>query len=276
MPQVQSNLSHIAVVIPFHHRHDLLLPLLSSVLSMPVLVVDDGAHATFFPPGVRSIRSKGKGFAAAANTGLEYWEKRGVSTVLLLNDDVDVTEEAISILAKHHHEKRILSPVIHCDGQTTYGVSVSEWGRIRTHFAPDKKKIDAVYGTCMMLSSSLRFDEGYSHGFEDIELCLRMNKQGYQSMVILEANCDHIGGASLSSCHIQGQRSATYGQLRLFSSIRRAPVISMLSGLQIIKESGGQQRYLGFFLGVFDWIYKDLPSLAARIASSKAGSNNAR
>ena len=276
MLQAQSSLSDLAIVIPFHHRHDLLLPLLSSVSSIPTVVVDDGIHSTFFSKEIRSIRSRGRGFAAAANTGLEYWEKRGVSTVLLLNDDVNITEETISILVKHHRKKRIVSPVIRCKERSIYGVSVSGWGRIRAQLQPKKQRVDAVYGTCMMLSSSLRFDEGYRHGFEDIELCLRMNKEGYESMVVFEARCDHLGGASLSVDHYRGQRAATYGQLRLFSSIRRAPVMSALSGVQIVKEGGGPQRYLGWILGMSDWIYNDFPSLAARIASSKAGSNKAR
>ena len=276
MPPTRSNVRQPAIVVPFHHRHDLLLSLLSRLSSVPTLVVDDGPCPTFFPDHVRTVRNKGSGFAAAANTGLEYWENRGVSTVLLLNDDANVTPETISVLSRHYRENRILSPVIHCSGQDLYGVSVSKWGRVRTHKRPNVGKIDAVYGTCMMLSSSLRFDKRYRHGFEDIELCLRMSEEGYETVVVPEARCDHLGGASLSVHHRQGQRAATYGQLRLFSSIRRAPIVAALSGLQIVKERGGRQRYLGWALGVSDWIYSDLPSLAARIDSSKAGSSNAR
>ena len=85
-----------------------------------------------------------------------------------------------------------------------------------------------------------------------------------------------IGGFNTVSSEGTSIRSSTYGHLRLFSSKRKAPIIAVLSLAQIARERGSIERYLGWSEGVFDWISTDLRSFAARMASSKLGSNNAK
>jgi len=271
----QNKWNYFSVLIPFHHRHDLLFLLLEFLKNIPVLIVDDGIQPTIFPEGVSYIRGKNRGFATAVNSGLKHLQQQGIRRALILNDDAKITPKNIEEMLNNCSEKTILSPVISCKERDIYGVNVDSWGRVIANFDKDSEVL-AVYGTCMMLPTELRFDEGFKHGFEDIELCLRMKNKGYQIKILKTVYCQHIGGASMSVLDEQGQRFATYGHLRLFSSLRKAPMISILSLMQILSERGSRRRYFGFAKGIIDWIYKDVPSLATRMASSKAGSSKAK
>jgi len=275
MIQTQDKWTEFSVLIPFHHRYDLLIPLLKSLQEVPVLVVDDGINRSFFSEDIHCIQSGNVGFAKAVNCGLEYLAARGITTVLVLNDDACISVPEIEKMLEFHSDNMITAPVIQINGNCIYGANVQSWGRVRANYTFSCSP-DAVYGTCLMIPSSVRFDDGYVHGFEDIELCRRLKREGYQIQVIDNIFCQHIGEASLSAATMFGQRSATYGHLRLFSSLRKAPVIASLSLAQIILENGSRERYVGFVQGLLDWFYKDVPSLAARKASSKAGSNKAR
>jgi hypothetical protein len=275
MPHHQNKWNNFSIIIPFHHRHDLLFSLLDSLQDIPILVVDDGIQPTIFPEGVSNIRGKKRGFATAVNSGLKQLQEQGIQRALILNDDAKITPKDIEEMLNNCSEKTILSPIISCNERDIYGVNVDSWGRVIANFDKDSA-VPAVYGTCMMLPTDLRFDEGFKHGFEDIELCLRMRNKGYQIKILKTIYCQHIGGASMSVLDDQGQRFATYGQLRLFGSLRKAPIISILSVMQILSERGCRRRYFGFAKGIIDWIYNDVPSLAARMASSKAGSSKAK
>ena len=275
MLQSQNKWEGFSILIPFHHRHDLLFPLLQSLRDIPVLVVDDGDYETLFSSDIERIRGNRKGFAAAVNTGLAYLQKREIHTVLIMNDDVQISKADIEKLWKERSKKTIVSPVIHCNGAIIYGATIKSWGRVLANHSALTPS-DAIYGTCMMLPSSLRFDEQYRHGFEDLELCLRMVDQGYEIKIVEDAHCYHLGGGSLSTESMDGQRWATYGQLRLYSSLRKAPLISLLSLSQVVRENGDKNRYVGFVKGIVDWLYKDCFSLAARIASSKGSSSKAK
>ena len=71
-------MSENTVLIPYHHRVDLLLPLLRHLKDVPVLVVDDGPNLSDWNqwsehhPTVQCLRSEGSsGFTKAVNRGLE-------------------------------------------------------------------------------------------------------------------------------------------------------------------------------------------------------------
>ena len=114
----------------------------------------------------------------------------------------------------------------------------------------------------MLIPSHLRFDERFPHGFEDIELCLRATQMGYKIRVQYDAICFHHGEGTISRNEKQGQRSSVYGQLILFSSIRKAPIIAGLCLAQIIKENGKMERYIGLGKGIMDWCIRDAAFVA--------------
>ena len=104
------------IVIPFHSRRDLLLPLLKSLSSYSLLVIDDsdlllegvtlGLHVHVLKNNRRSS------FANSANTGLEYLAGLGVEKVLVLNDDARISESACQRLFSMWKPKTLLSPII--------------------------------------------------------------------------------------------------------------------------------------------------------------------
>src|SRR5687767_6953767 len=90
----------LSVVIPSHHRVDLLAVCLASVFQhaakrLEVIVVDDAspsgvvaAAAARFPGVIVHRRPRQEGFAAAANSGIRLSTGE---VVQLLNDDTEVT-----------------------------------------------------------------------------------------------------------------------------------------------------------------------------------------
>jgi len=264
------------IIIPFSHRQDLLFPLLDSLVGFSILVVDDSNGIGFLniPNNVWIIKNKKlKGFGSAVNFGLEYLFKKGVKYALILNDDVEITTKSVQTIFNSREEKTILAPIIQQNQEKIYGARIYKWGRVQLLFQP--KEPTALLGTCLLLPTELRFDPRFPHGFEDFELCLRAKKEGYQLKRVEEALCKHIGEGSLSRREAKGQRYATYGQLLLFSKYH-FPIVASLSLVQILKERGKKERYLGWSQGVGDWVLAEIRSFAARIPSSKAGSNKAK
>lgn len=278
MIQLHSEIKRNCILIPFYSRLDLLESLLSSLSSYNVLVVDGSnglLDSSKQPKHVFVLKNKGKSsFAHSVNLGLEYLEKQEISQALLLNDDAEISSSDCQILFAEWSEKQLLSPKIIQAGEDIYGIKVKAWGRVS--LLKEKQKPDALLGTCLLIPTELRFDVGFPHGFEDIELSLRVKKHGYSLRVFDSVVCRHLGEASLSRKQRTGQRYSTYGHLRLYSSKRKAPIICILSLLQIVKERGGYERYLGWVQGVGDWSFKDCLSFAARMAPSSSGSSKAR
>lgn len=266
------------IVIPFHFRLDLLLPLLKSFSFYSILVIDDsdalleGVELGFNVQVLKNDRESS--FANSANTGLKHLADLGVQKVLILNDDARISEQDCQNLFLRWKPKTLISPIIQQGKESYYGVRVKNWGRVS--ILKESSVPDALLGTCLLLPTELRFDSNFPHGFEDIELSIRARKAGYRLEVLETCYCHHIGEGTLSRRHRKGQRSSTYGQLRLYSSKRKVPMIGLLSLLQILRERGDSERYLGFVQGVGDWLFKDCFSLATRMAPSKEGSNKAR
>lgn len=266
------------ILIPFHSRLDLLEELLRNLSSYQILVIDssdDLLSEVKYAKNVFVLKNmERKSFANSVNIGLDFLEGKGIKRSLILNDDAKIREEDCAQLFEEWGEKQLISPIIHQNGDCFHGIRVKNWGRV--FLDSTTKQPDSLLGTCLLIPTELRFDTGFPHGFEDIELCLRAKKQGYKLRVLDSVICWHLGEGSLSRKERQGQRFSTYGHLRLFSSKRKAPSIGMLSLLQILKERGDSERYLGWAQGVGDWLAEDCRSFAARIAPSSSGSSNTR
>ena len=274
MIRPQDNKENFSILIPFHHRHDLLFPLLKELHQFSILVVDDGPFPTPFPSSVNYIRTPNIGFSRAVNTGLEELQKKGFDRVLILNDDATISPTDVVKLCQISTLHTIVSPIIRCNKKTIYGVTVRSWGRLTANFQR-RTPIDAVYGTCMLIPSHLRFDERFPHGFEDIELCLRVTQDGYKIIVVDDAICFHQGEGSISRNDEQGQRASAYGHLLLFSSFRKTPIIAGLCLAQIIKENGGVERYVGLGKGIMDWCVRDAVYVTVRKFVTKIHRNKA-
>ena len=90
----------VAVVIPCHHRLDLLSQALRAVAGWPALVVDDSPTGLTLPAGVEGVRTSGElGFASAVNLGISAAAAAGATHALVLNDDAVPSPGCVDALA---------------------------------------------------------------------------------------------------------------------------------------------------------------------------------
>lgn len=269
------------ILIPFHHRNDLLLPLLEHLKDLPVCVVDDAETQQDWTvwqdlhPAVKCVRSGGSsGFTAAINKGLEFVDALGFQRVLILNDDAWLSLEDIETLFTKSSGKRLVSPVIESNGVQYFGVKLSSWGRVQlTQHKSDR--IDALLGTSLVMPTSFRFDTRFHHGFEDIHLTHQSKMAGYELRVIDSVVCRHIGGGSLDSQSPVGLKYSIYGHLCLYNSLRRLPIIWSLYVMKSLKEPKRNTLFQIYSIhqGAVGWVWS---AIAARIDSSKLGSSNVK
>ena len=268
------------ILIPFHHREDLLLPLLNHLKYFPTVVVDDGIIQSDWDPWIAShpdiicIRSSGdSGFTNAVNMGLSRIETLGFRFVLVLNDDAWIGLDDIQHLVQMAQPNRLISPVIQSQGRRFYGVTIRSWGLVQLN-QNRSNRVDALLGTCLLMPSNLRFDSRFYHGFEDLHLTAMAKHSGFELLVIEKAICRHVGGASLDSKSLKGLRFSVYGHLCLYNSLQRGPIIWSLYLLKVVftdQARGVRMKSIrAINYGVLDWVWS---AIAARMASSKAGSN---
>jgi len=236
----------VCIVIPHHSRVECLEKALDSARGYRVFVVDDSVRGLSTQwPDVEQIRTEGEqGFSVAANQGMHAAEAAGFDWVLLLNDDAQLEVETMSLLlneASKHDDVDALGPIlVGPEGLESAGFCLSP----RTARLVSRKDIPlhpesriALSGACLLLRSHLRFDEGFPHGFEDVELGVRIKRGGRRSLLVPDARCWHLGGATISRRSPEATRSALVGHLRLVGSSRpkRALVLSYALG-QVLKE----------------------------------------
>ncbi|MFH1468681.1 MAG: glycosyltransferase family 2 protein [Pseudomonadota bacterium] len=268
-----------AVVLPHHSRRDLLRGAIAAAGGAPVLLVDDsrgGLPPSAVPPGVRLLRTDGeRGFAAACNLGLAAAEAAGFSHALLLNDDARPGPGCVAALqAALASEPRAAAagPVlIGADGEVeSAGLSFGALGvRVRQRTRPPAAPtpVEALSGACLLLESSLRLDEGYRFGFEDLDLGRRLRAAGRLLLIVPAARCLHLGGGTLPRNGREAARHALTGHLRLVGDRpwRRGLVLA-LAVAQVLREGGPAARLAGLRDGWRD----------ARPAASTTGSQGGK
>ena len=266
------------MVIPHRCRLELLARAVASAAGHSVLVVNDSGAV--LPPvqGAEVVGEPGpaRGFAASANLGLAIAQSRGFPWVLVLNDDAVLSEDCIGLLlGRTAPSLGAAGPAILEEGRRLGGFDVAGWGRVHQSRAPEGpvRSVSALSGACILLPSWARFDTAYSHGFEDLDLCLRMQELGRSVLLVPSATCAHSGGASLPRASREAQRHALSGHLRLFPRRRHLPAVLGLALAQVIRDGCDAGRLAGLVDGLMDRGY--LSSLATRRASSSPGSMSA-
>jgi GT2 family glycosyltransferase len=171
-------------------------------------------------PDVKLILSRENiGFARANNLGLQ--ECRG-EFILLLNTDTVVMPDAIDILMEAIRSSPGLGAVGPAlflkekNYQVSFGRRVSFWPellqkgflnhfyRIKLRFFPKPRTVGWLSAACLLAKHSVLknvgyFDENFFLYFEDIDLCVRIRKSGYDLLFQPRAKVSHIGGATTSN-----------------------------------------------------------------------------
>jgi GT2 family glycosyltransferase len=198
-----------------------------SALSVEILVVDNDSTDGSVPvsreqfPGVTFIENKKNlGFARAVNIGLgrasgKYW--------LVLNPDIEVSTGSLESLVSYmtaHPDVALASPkLLYPDGtlqyscRTDYSLKVLLFRRtllatlfpdhpvLRDHLMMDwdhasTREVDWVLGAAFMIRrEAIRgqpvMDERFFLYFEDVDLCLRLRKEGWRVVYHPEAVMVH-------------------------------------------------------------------------------------
>ncbi|MEC7947804.1 MAG: glycosyltransferase family 2 protein [Myxococcota bacterium] len=255
---------HRAVVIPHRSRRDLLSVAVASVTGEVVFVVDDsdaesldgdslGSDVRIVPGG------GGMGFARAVNRGLAAAEASGFTHALILNDDAAPEPGALDALcAAWTSGSGAVGPLlVGPEGIESAGMRLSRWGRLQNHtdVPPGGRPVDvdAISGACMLVRAGTRFDEGYTHGMEDVSLCRALRRAGRSVRIVPTVRCRHTGGATVDRRSSRAQRHAVAGHLRLVGGGVRTPIVLGLAVAQVLREGGPRDRLRAVGQGWWDW-----------------------
>lgn len=189
---------------------------LAADVAPQVLVVHNGPGLEGpLPEGVARLRlSVNGGYATGMNAGIAALRETGCDRVLLLNNDARLEPGALRALAEAVGAPGVAAagPVVFraADGRVesaglTLGPALLR-PRLRGHgarVAPVAAvEVEALSGAALMLSlpalaqaGALR--EDYFHGFEDVDLSLRLRRAGLRLVVVGAARCTHEGASTL-------------------------------------------------------------------------------
>jgi N-acetylglucosaminyl-diphospho-decaprenol L-rhamnosyltransferase len=235
-PDPMSDRPDLAVVVVNYNTGPYLRTCLQSTFdaagdaSLEVVVVDNDSYdgsadaATTEHSAVRLIRNDlNRGFAAAANQGI------GATTaplILLLNPDAEIASGTLAGFVKVAHDRpragaigamvrdpdgtiypsarkiptlgeavghAFLGPFI--ENRFSRAYTMSDWDR-RT-----EREVEWVSGSCVLLRREAlddvgMFDEGYFMYVEDVDLCTRLRRSGWEVRYSPELEVLHIGGVS--------------------------------------------------------------------------------
>ena len=216
----------------------------SSTVDLRVWVIDNGSadesaqRLADSLPGVNLLDTgRNLGFAGGCNVGIRAALAVGVEFVLLVNSDAVLAPDAVEKLlatADAHPDAGIFAPVIlsreEPDRIASAGIRFSLiTGRMR-HLAAGRtlsalplaspQAVDAVSGCVMLVrrqafEAAGLFDEAFFFSFEDIELCLRVRRAGFQILSVPEAAAYHEGGKSIGRTSPMRVYFAARNHLRL-------------------------------------------------------------
>lgn len=171
---------------------------------------DDSKLSTLKRKNITTIsNSKNEGFSKANNQGIDYAIKNNFDYILMLNNDTIVKSNLIDILVKTAQAKKIsaIQPLIlNHDGQKIWNGG----GKINyffgTFFSSNKvsksyKTIDWFTGCCCLFETKLfleigKLDERFFAYYEDVDLSLRIKKNGYKIGFTSQTELIHLESAS--------------------------------------------------------------------------------
>jgi GT2 family glycosyltransferase/glycosyltransferase involved in cell wall biosynthesis len=221
-----------AVVLNYRTPDDTLLAVRSLEASRrrvaPIVVVDnagDGSCERALAAGharARVLRTQANlGFSGGCNVGIRAVLDEGADLVLLLNSDAVVAPDAVAVLEQALAEDPragIAGPLIVSRAEPSIVASAglsfaARTGRMRQmgfgRLAQEVRRepaatVGAVSGCAMLIRRPVfeeagLFDERYFYSFEDIELCWRAARAGWQARLVPSALVYHEGGRSIDA-----------------------------------------------------------------------------
>lgn len=213
------NNSKVAVIIVNWKKYTITSKCIESVFkcnysNYEIILVDnesdDSKLSTLKRKNITTIsNSKNEGFSKANNQGIDYAIKNNFDYVLMLNNDTIVKSNLIDVLVRTAQAKKIsaIQPLIlNHNGQKIWNGG----GKINyffgTFFSSNKvsksyKTIDWFTGCCCLFETKLfveigKLDERFFAYYEDVDLSLRIKKNGYKIGFTSQTELIHLESAS--------------------------------------------------------------------------------
>jgi GT2 family glycosyltransferase/Flp pilus assembly protein TadD len=193
------------------------------------------------------LNAENRGFAAGCNQGIQ--QSRG-AYIMLLNNDVVITPEWLTGMLEcfSHSDVGIVGPMTNSISGPQKVMDVSYQGPDELdHFAATFRRryryrrihLRRIVGFCMLFRRSLIeqigiLDERFGSGnFEDDDLCLRAELEGYRNLVAGDVFIHHVGSASFWGNQLD-YRQAISGNQRGFTEKWSEPVTDLAFAQKIL------------------------------------------
>jgi len=250
-----TRLPPVSIIIPTWDTRDLLAACLTSIarsthgLCVEIIVVDNGSvdgtaqmlRAQF--PSVRVVsNSENLGFGRAANQGAAA---SATAQLLFLNTDTELMSDAVHALLRvveaQPHAGIVGAQLRNADGtfQGSYARFPSLWREVLVlsglgrwlrgqHYpscGPDDDQgpqaVDWVGGACLLARKSAfeavgGFDDSFFMYGEEVDLCYRMRRAGWQVWYQPAARVVHVGGASSAGQPTEREAQLYRGRVHFF------------------------------------------------------------
>ena len=213
------NNSKVAVIIVNWKKYAITTKCIESVFkcnysNYEIILVDnesdDSKLSTLKRKNITTIsNSKNEGFSKANNQGIDYAIKNNFDYILMLNNDTIVKSNLIDVLVRTAQAKKIstIQPLIlNHDGQKIWNGGGKINYYFGTFFSSNKvsksyKTIDWFTGCCCLFETKLfleigKLDERFFAYYEDVDLSLRIKKNGYKIGFTSQTELIHLESAS--------------------------------------------------------------------------------
>ena len=221
-----------------------------------VIVVDNNsrddseAHLRKELPGVTVIQTgENLGFSGGNNVGIRFALLRGADQVLLVNSDVTLDPDCTGHMERalrHDDALGIAGPSVLARSDpsmvASLGITFSENTCRMLHIGfgqqfdaahvPTVREVDGVSGCAMLIKREVLqriglLSEEYFFSFEDLDLCLRAHKAGFQTICVGPAVAYHEGGRSIGKRSPRRIYFATRNHMLMAARVIDSPVPPM-------------------------------------------------